>query len=98
MMLLLGVHASTETLLTKVLRIRLQTEAPRVAAKITYTRLESVSEFGGCWKHQNSPACTNRVRGFRVLKLETIGKKDYTVEKEFIGFLTSCQPRRVTSV
>ena len=63
----------------------------------TFKILQSVSEFGGCWKKQNSPACTNSVRGFRVLKLETIGKKDYTVE-EFIGFLTSCQPHRVTSV
>ena len=29
-------------------------------------------EFGGLWKRQNNPACTN---GVRVLKLDTILKK-----------------------
>ena len=27
---------------------------------------ESMSKFGGIWKHQNNPACAKSVRGFRV--------------------------------
>ena len=34
-----------------------------------------MSEFGGLWKHQNSPACTNSVNVFRMLKLDTVRKK-----------------------
>ena len=30
-------------------------------------------EFNGLWKHQNNPACTESVRVFRVLKLNTTG-------------------------
>ena len=36
--------------------------------------LQSMSEFGGLWKHQNNPACTKSVRVFSV-KLDTIRKK-----------------------
>ena len=37
--------------------------------------LQSMSEFGGLWQHQNNPACTNSVIVFRLLKLDTIRKK-----------------------
>ena len=37
--------------------------------------LQSMSEFGGLWKHPNNPACTKSVRVFRLLKLDTIQKK-----------------------
>ena len=32
--------------------------------------LESMSEFGGLWKHQNNPACAESVRVFGMLKLD----------------------------
>ena len=34
-----------------------------------------MSEFGGLWKQQNNPAYTKSVRVFRMLKLDTMGKK-----------------------
>ena len=37
--------------------------------------LWSMSEFGELRKHPNNPACTQSVRVFRMLKLDTIEKK-----------------------
>ena len=37
--------------------------------------LQSMSELGGLWQHQNNPACTNSVTVFRLLKLDTLGRK-----------------------
>ena len=34
-----------------------------------------MSEFDGLGTHQNNPACTDSVRVFIMLKLDTIGKK-----------------------
>ena len=42
--------------------------------KITYTHrlkiLQSTSEFGGLWKHPNTPAYTKSVRVIELLKLD----------------------------
>ena len=38
-----------------------------------------MTELGGLLKQQNNPACTKSVRAFRVLKLDTIGKKKRTL-------------------
>lgn len=40
-----------------------------------------MSEFGGFWKRPNNPACTKNVKVFKMLKLETIGKKKDVVTK-----------------
>ena len=42
----------------------------------TLNILLSMSEFGGLWKHWNNPWRTKSVRAFRVLKLDTIRKKE----------------------
>ena len=35
-----------------------------------------MSDFDGSRKHQNNPACTKCIRVFRILKLDTILKKE----------------------
>ena len=34
--------------------------------------LYATSEFGGLWKHQNSPACIRCVRVFKMSKLDSV--------------------------
>ena len=47
--------------------------------------LLSISEFGGLWKHPNTPACTktsNRVKVFNLLRLDIIQKKRMMMRKK----------------
>ena len=44
--------------------------------------LLSISEFGGLWKHPNTPACTSSVKVFNLLRLDTIQKKKMTMMKK----------------
>ena len=49
-----------------------------VYKKISYTHvkiLQSMSEFGGLWKHQNNLACTKSFGVFRVLSFFTMRRK-----------------------
>ena len=41
--------------------------------------LQSLSQFGGLCKHQNSPACTKSLIVFRLMNLDSRGKKTKTV-------------------
>ena len=41
-----------------------------------------MSEFFGLWKRQNIPACTNSVRIFLTLMLDTIRKKKMVKKKK----------------
>ena len=44
--------------------------------KVTHTRTLSMPEFGGLWKHQNDPACTESVGVFIILMLDSTDTKE----------------------
>ena len=59
---------------------------------------QSTSEFGGLWKHQNnSAACTNCARGFRVLKLDIIRKKK-SVSKDLSNVFPKADNHQVSKL
>ena len=63
--------------------IRMQKERIR-----TLKILQSMSEFGALWKHQNNPARTNGVRVFIMSKLDIIRKK---IKKEMFAYILHFQ-------
>ena len=61
----------------------------------TLKSLESISELGELWKHQNSPACTKGVRVFSVLKLDIMQKKKWpkvsaAVPSSYVPVVADC--------
>ena len=60
-----------------------------------------MSEFGGLWKQQNNPACTESLGVFITLKLDTILKKKFVSTKSrhpVRRFLTSAATKHFLSI